>query len=396
MMSTRSLAILGMISALAVGWNESARAADVTRNFETNSLTGLRVHGNAPTVQSSIKRVGKYGMRTYLNRYTSSVPYRTEVRVLAPDPDVNQDSWYAFSIYLPADYVPDNVWEIVAQTGGIGQRERLDVEDVLAADAAADDAAGHEEGRHRREVGEQADDQGCGIQRPARSCRARSASVLVAEHAPMRLGVAGRLCPIARRPSSARAIGRGPAPGIGDRAPSRSTKATSRRGSSRRAACVPPRSAQPRLLPMPPGPDEGHQRASVAGIEVDADASHVVLAADRRRCTATGTAPGRRRVQRSRRLRRAWLGRSVRRGGSRGRSVERARELLRHRGTDVRGRVVAPGSGRAAALSSGSVCAVGLLDVDELRHVGRPSSWYSSSSPETVLARRDPAVAARQ
>jgi Polysaccharide lyase len=115
-MSTRSLAILSLIGAWLLDGMECARAAEVTRNFETNSLSGMNVSGNAPSVQGSIKRLGRYGMRSDLNRYTSRVSYRTEVRVVAPHPIVNQEYWYAFSIYLPDDYIPDNVaWEIVAQ-----------------------------------------------------------------------------------------------------------------------------------------------------------------------------------------------------------------------------------------------------------------------------------------
>ncbi len=76
-------------------------------------------------MQNSVKRLGRYGMRSDLDRYTSNVPYRTEVRVIAPDPKVNQEYWYAFSIYLPDDYVPDNVaWEIVAQWHGIPDKRR--------------------------------------------------------------------------------------------------------------------------------------------------------------------------------------------------------------------------------------------------------------------------------
>ena len=115
----RLLAILSMTGACLAGGMGSARAAGVTRNFETNSLSGLRVSGNAPSVQGSIKRLGRYGMRSYLNRSTSAVSYRTEARAIVPDPIVNQEYWYGFSIYLPDDYVPDTVWEIVAQWHGI-------------------------------------------------------------------------------------------------------------------------------------------------------------------------------------------------------------------------------------------------------------------------------------
>ena len=125
-MSARSLVIVSMIAASLSGGLDGARAAEVIRDFETNSLSGLKVTGNAPTVQSSIKRLRSYSSRSYLNRYTSNVPNRTEVRVLAPDPIVNQEYWYGFSIYLPADHVPDNVaWEIVAQWHGIPDQGEL-------------------------------------------------------------------------------------------------------------------------------------------------------------------------------------------------------------------------------------------------------------------------------
>ena len=120
MVSTRRFAIVSMMGVCMVGGMGSARAAEVIRDFETNSLSGLRVSGNAPTVQSSIKRLGRYGMRSDLDRFTSPVPYRTEARVIAPSPIVNQEYWYGFSIYLPDDYIPDNVaWELVAQWHGI-------------------------------------------------------------------------------------------------------------------------------------------------------------------------------------------------------------------------------------------------------------------------------------
>jgi hypothetical protein len=46
-------------------------------NFETNSLSGMNVSGNAPSVQGSIKRLGRYGMRSDLDRYISPISYRT-------------------------------------------------------------------------------------------------------------------------------------------------------------------------------------------------------------------------------------------------------------------------------------------------------------------------------
>jgi Polysaccharide lyase len=121
-MSTRSLAILSLIGAWLFAGMEYARAADLIRNFESNSLSGLKTSGNPPTVQSSIKRLGRYGMRSDLDRFNSPVMYRTEVTVIGSSPgtNFNQEYWYGFGIYLPDNYVPDNVaWEIVAQWHGI-------------------------------------------------------------------------------------------------------------------------------------------------------------------------------------------------------------------------------------------------------------------------------------
>jgi Polysaccharide lyase len=119
-MNTRSLAILSIIGAWLTGGIGCARAEEVIRDFETNSLSGLKTSGNPPTVQSSIKRLGRYAMRSDLDRFNSPVMYRTEVRVLAPPAIVNQEYWYGFSIYLPDSYVPDHVaWEMVAQWHGI-------------------------------------------------------------------------------------------------------------------------------------------------------------------------------------------------------------------------------------------------------------------------------------
>jgi hypothetical protein len=114
--STKLLAILSMMGAWLVGGMGSARAEEIIRDFETNSLSGLNVSGNAPTVQGSIKRLGRYAMRSDLDYYTSNVSYRTEARVIAPAPVVNQEYWYGFSIYLPDSYIPDTVrWETVVQ-----------------------------------------------------------------------------------------------------------------------------------------------------------------------------------------------------------------------------------------------------------------------------------------
>jgi hypothetical protein len=84
-------------------------------NMESGSLSGWLVSGNSPQVTRERARVGVLALKTVLNYNTSPTRYRTEVRAEAPDPEYGKDYWYGFSIFLPAEYVPDTVWEIVAQ-----------------------------------------------------------------------------------------------------------------------------------------------------------------------------------------------------------------------------------------------------------------------------------------
>src|SRR5690606_31036556 len=92
----------------------AALAVDEVRFFESNSLGGFRVSGNAPKVQSKIVRGGKYAMQSSLSA-SGSNNFRTEVRLVAPDSKPKTEYWYGFSVYLPSDYKADKVWEILAQ-----------------------------------------------------------------------------------------------------------------------------------------------------------------------------------------------------------------------------------------------------------------------------------------
>ncbi|UCG59171.1 MAG: polysaccharide lyase [Phycisphaerales bacterium] len=86
-------------------------------DFETGSLEGWRTSGNPPAVCSSPTRAGAYAMKTSLDRRKDKVAYRTEVS--GPASQIGKEYWYGFSILLPEDYVPDNIWEIVAQWHGV-------------------------------------------------------------------------------------------------------------------------------------------------------------------------------------------------------------------------------------------------------------------------------------
>jgi hypothetical protein len=71
--------------------------------------------GNKPDVTSQQKRGGRYALKSYLHRYHSGTSYRTELRAKAPVPVKGKDTWYGFSIYLPAPYERDSISEILAQ-----------------------------------------------------------------------------------------------------------------------------------------------------------------------------------------------------------------------------------------------------------------------------------------
>jgi len=79
--------------------------------------------GNPPVVTKAVNgvtpRAGQYMMKSYVNRLESPVSYRTEV-VTRGDYTISigKEYWYGFSVFLPQDHVPDNIWELVAQWHG--------------------------------------------------------------------------------------------------------------------------------------------------------------------------------------------------------------------------------------------------------------------------------------
>ena len=75
-------------------------------------LSYLTVSGNSPeivTAQNGVSpRSGKYMMRTYLNRETSSTNFRTEATLNSPGTfDKGKEYWFGISIYLPKDWSLD-------------------------------------------------------------------------------------------------------------------------------------------------------------------------------------------------------------------------------------------------------------------------------------------------
>ena len=86
-------------------------------DFEDGKITGWRASGNAPVITADLARAGRHSLKTSLDRYKDACSYRTEVS--GPFADIGKEYWYGFSIFLPDDYVPDPVWEIVAQWHGV-------------------------------------------------------------------------------------------------------------------------------------------------------------------------------------------------------------------------------------------------------------------------------------
>lgn len=86
-------------------------------DFENDGLKRWKTSGNAPSISRGPARAGKRAMRTSLDRRQDRVAYRTEVS--GPRAKIDEEYWYGFSIYLPQDYRPDRIWEIVAQWHGV-------------------------------------------------------------------------------------------------------------------------------------------------------------------------------------------------------------------------------------------------------------------------------------
>ncbi len=85
-------------------------------DFEDQELRGWRGSGNRPAVAQGRARAGRGAMQTSLDRTRDRFPDRTEV--MGPRAQIGKEYWYGFSILLPEDYIPDRVWEIVAQWQG--------------------------------------------------------------------------------------------------------------------------------------------------------------------------------------------------------------------------------------------------------------------------------------
>jgi hypothetical protein len=97
--------------------NRERQGLIFSSDFENPELKGWRGSGNSPIIARGLARAGKHAMRTSLDRSKDQCTYRTEVS--GPRADIGKEYWYGLSILLPEDYVPDRVWEIVAQWHGV-------------------------------------------------------------------------------------------------------------------------------------------------------------------------------------------------------------------------------------------------------------------------------------
>lgn len=89
------------------------RALLFRSNFDDRGLAGWKVSGNSPVDAGDRVRAGGGAMKTVLDRNKDRYPDRTEVQ--GPSAEIGKEYWYGFSILLPEDYIPDRIWEIVAQ-----------------------------------------------------------------------------------------------------------------------------------------------------------------------------------------------------------------------------------------------------------------------------------------
>lgn len=114
---------MGWVVLAAVGlWGLPSLAVTppliVVADFESGTLEGLyKIRVNLPTITTERKRVGTYALKSYLSadRDSQYERERTESMILGSPTMVGQENWYGFSVFLPLDYVPDNIWELVAQ-----------------------------------------------------------------------------------------------------------------------------------------------------------------------------------------------------------------------------------------------------------------------------------------
>lgn len=105
--------ILPPENAQAQAINDSLLRINV--GFEDRTIGSKFVQsGNLPEPSQLQKRAGSWALRSFLDRATSPVSYRTEVHVPGKQ-NIGEVYWAGISIYFPETHVKSGVWEIVFQ-----------------------------------------------------------------------------------------------------------------------------------------------------------------------------------------------------------------------------------------------------------------------------------------
>jgi Polysaccharide lyase/Bacterial Ig domain len=119
--SVTGITLLAGGSTLAqVSWAE----LDYNIDFESDSVFNtISCSGNCPTVSSQYAREGRSSLKSSLNRRTSEVSFRTEMKVrggmTGPQKMTwNRDYWIGFSILLPRGWTHSGDGELLAQVHG--------------------------------------------------------------------------------------------------------------------------------------------------------------------------------------------------------------------------------------------------------------------------------------
>lgn len=113
-----TLAICGVLALAGAATSAQSASLMAYLGWETGNLSGTKqVRTNVPVVTTERARAGKYSMKAVLKAEGANVVggERNELQIVGSDAPMNTPLWYGFSVFLPSDYVADNVWELVTQ-----------------------------------------------------------------------------------------------------------------------------------------------------------------------------------------------------------------------------------------------------------------------------------------
>jgi uncharacterized membrane protein YgcG len=102
----------------------SGYALDYNVDFESNNaFNTISCSGNCPTISSQYAREGRSSLKSSLNRRTSKVSFRTEMKIRGgmtgrQKMTWNRDYWIGFSVLLPRGWTHSGDGELLAQIHG--------------------------------------------------------------------------------------------------------------------------------------------------------------------------------------------------------------------------------------------------------------------------------------